>query len=469
MTAEVAILNGVAVALAADSAVTISAGNEPPKIYNSVNKLFGLSRYHPVGIMIFGSAEICGVPWEPIIKLYRRNIAARTFRTIEEYARSFISFLKSRTTELFPRASQERFVYRTLCTAFGSLREEIVEGFQNRLRTATSTGAMNPAGFVQAAAHDAISEALRQMEGAPFMVGRDERDARRIRRTYAKLIEKARDETLTVIPGVGLTPDDEKALVKLSGWLISKLHAAAEMTGVVIAGFGESEIFPALRSFEIAGIENNDVLFSDSQQASIRPDNRAAILAFAQRDMVVTFMDGIEPQHRRHLHNSLGDLLVNQYPQIVEAAVASCGGVVDADALRKRLETDGANALKQFDVGFQRFVRQRVNRPIIGSVAHLPKDELASLAESLVNLTSLRRHVSPDPDTVGGPVDVAVISKGDGFIWMRRKHYFRGELNPHFMAGYHRDEDSDELVPQVSRAKVRGPNARGRTRSHGGK
>lgn len=38
--------------------------------------------------------------------------------------------------------------------------------------------------------------------------------------------------------------------------------------------------------------------------------------------------------------------------------------------------------------------------------------------------------------TVGGPIDVAIISKGDGFIWIKRKHYFKKELNPQFFEGY---------------------------------
>jgi len=33
-------------------------------------------------------------------------------------------------------------------------------------------------------------------------------------------------------------------------------------------------------------------------------------------------------------------------------------------------------------------------------------------------------------------IDVAVISKGDGFVWIRRKHYFNQELNPHYMSKY---------------------------------
>ena len=70
----------------------------------------------------------------------------------------------------------------------------------------------------------------------------------------------------------------------------------------------------------------------------------------------------------------------------------------------------------------------------------LPKDELAAMAEALVNLTSFKRKVSMQTETVGGPIDVAVISKSDGFIWIKRKHYFEPELNPQFFANYYREE-----------------------------
>lgn len=67
-------------------------------------------------------------------------------------------------------------------------------------------------------------------------------------------------------------------------------------------------------------------------------------------------------------------------------------------------------------------------------VDNLPKEELAAMAESLVNLTSFKRRVSWDDETVGGPVDVAFISRGDGFVWIKRKHYFDPTLNPHYFA-----------------------------------
>ena len=75
---------------------------------------------------------------------------------------------------------------------------------------------------------------------------------------------------------------------------------------------------------------------------------------------------------------------------------------------------------------------------VLNAVSVLPKDELASMAESLVNLTSFKRRVTLDAETVGGPIDVAVISKGDGFVWIQRKHYFDSGENPHFAKNYYR-------------------------------
>ena len=72
--------------------------------------------------------------------------------------------------------------------------------------------------------------------------------------------------------------------------------------------------------------------------------------------------------------------------------------------------------------------------PIIEIVSVLPKDELGAMAEALVNLTKFQRRVSQEPETVGGPIDVVVITKGDGFIWVKRKHYYDAELNPRIMS-----------------------------------
>ena len=52
MTAVLGILNKHAVAIAADSAATLS-GPKGRKISNTANKIFKLSHLHPVGVAIY--------------------------------------------------------------------------------------------------------------------------------------------------------------------------------------------------------------------------------------------------------------------------------------------------------------------------------------------------------------------------------------------------------------------------------
>jgi hypothetical protein len=40
--------------------------------------------------------------------------------------------------------------------------------------------------------------------------------------------------------------------------------------------------------------------------------------------------------------------------------------------------------------------------------------------------------VTSPTESVGGPIDVAVITKHEGLIWINRKHYFDPEKNPRF-------------------------------------
>src|SRR5437868_7640877 len=85
VTAEVAILNTLAVALAADSAVTVGTpGNE--KIFQGANKIFTLSKHAPVGIMIYGHVEHFGIPWEVLIKDFRSRLGKQKYPLITDYA-----------------------------------------------------------------------------------------------------------------------------------------------------------------------------------------------------------------------------------------------------------------------------------------------------------------------------------------------------------------------------------------------
>ena len=63
MTAIVGVLNKHAVAIAADSAVTMG---DTHKVVNCANKIFTISKYHPVAVMTYNNASFMGVPWDII-------------------------------------------------------------------------------------------------------------------------------------------------------------------------------------------------------------------------------------------------------------------------------------------------------------------------------------------------------------------------------------------------------------------
>ena len=66
-------------------------------------------------------------------------------------------------------------------------------------------------------------------------------------------------------------------------------------------------------------------------------------------------------------------------------------------------------------------------------VRALPKEEMANMAQAIVEITALRRKVDSPLETVGGPIDVVIISKGDGLVWAERKHYFDLAKNRDFL------------------------------------
>ena len=106
MTAEVVILNREAVAIAADSAVTVAGRG--PKIYNSANKLFSLSALEPVAVMIYGAGTFGPIPWETVVKEYRKARGTKTFGTVAEHASDFIDHLSDLTRYLSRDEQRER-------------------------------------------------------------------------------------------------------------------------------------------------------------------------------------------------------------------------------------------------------------------------------------------------------------------------------------------------------------------------
>ena len=153
--------------------------------------------------------------------------------------------------------------------------------------------------------------------------------------------------------------------------------------------------------------------------------------------MVYTFMSGVDPDYSIIEEEYLAQIF-NEYPEVVVENLDRYNDE-EKDLLVDELIAINTEMFADLREKLTKLRHKMYIDPVMSVVSILPKDELALMAESLVNLTSFKRRVTLERETVGGPIDVAVISKGDGFIWIKRKHYFKGELNPQFFANYYKE------------------------------
>ena len=433
-------MNRYGVALAADSAVSIG-GPDQPKIYNTVNKLFSLSKRAPVGAMIYGNALLTGVPWETVIKSFRQNLGSKTFETLDEYADTLIEYIEA-TPALFS-PEQEKSEFRVHCI---ELYLSLWKKIEDRLHSLfEESGEATP---------DDITTIVTAVFNSELNEVRDQEQLEDLPRDYGvNLVSEFVDIAELIKQHVFEDfPLDERAvssLNELTAEFIERSPASMESRGgLVIAGFGETEFAPVLIEFEIYGVMAGRLRRRRLPSRQVADDNRAIVVPFAQREMVDLFMSGIHPYFQFVVDDALSTL-IDALPELVADAIPNI-----SSASRESLRSGGSDLLDAYRSDLQEHIQGAHVRPILDAVAALPKEELATMAETLVNLTSFKRRVTLDAETVGGPIDVAVISKGDGLIWIERKHYFDPALNHHFFANYFRygfstQEDDDDSRPSA--------------------
>ncbi|WP_420463295.1 hypothetical protein [Candidatus Palauibacter sp.] len=411
MTAEIAVLNKSAIALAADSAMTVSG---TPKRYPG-NKLFALSKSHPVGVMFYNNSEFMGIPWETLFKIFRQRILRAGRPTVADYAEDFLQYICDPV--ICTDEQQSMNLQRIADALFAGVRSAVDE------ERATEPGENGDAAAVRTGVDRWLTD-LEAADGASSLQGVD----------CADLVQRNRGSIEQIIDerfgGIVIDDSSRGLLCDLLAVALGSEWLSNGHSGVIFAGFGEDEFFPSLLEITTDGMIGDALKVVVRQVYDVSRDGtRAAIVPFAQSEMVERFMVGVDPELVDYIR-------LAAYLRFRRLAQAMSGGDADGElegdvaALNELAEALSEDLLQ--DV--KRFCGERFSQPIVTIVRHLPKEELAIMAEALVSLTSLKRRVSRDDESVGGPIDVALISKGDGFIWSKRKHYFDPKLNLDYFA-----------------------------------
>jgi hypothetical protein len=420
MTAEVAIMNQHALVFAADSATTVThwLRDKPEKRYfKGANKLFQLSSAQPVGLMIFGSATLHSVPWEILIKDFRARLGTRSCDSLPGYAERLFEFVKTHESLFSEDIQREELVDNAFYSALSIVRiigshddvkngsrPERLEKWRSRFKeVATSID------------HCDISAPLTESDI----------DAAVVR--YAMDVEVRIHATLeSLLPDATFVPPLAESGIRLA---MKRYDVLFPWTGVVIGGYGAVDYFPSLEVQRCYGFLGSR--FLNRQEDSVRMDHEtpAVVMPFAMTSMINTFRSGISPD----VHNNVNEATRRALHAFAENLRARMGINDPIDGLDALVD----EAVEAHQESWYEPILHDHQAPMACVIDSIGVTEMAAMAKSLIELESLKERVTQSSESVGGAVDVAAISKHDGFVWIDRKHYFRPELNPGFFSRQH--------------------------------
>ncbi|NIB84225.1 hypothetical protein DB729_005535 [Streptococcus halitosis] len=387
MTAEIGILNKNGVVLASDSAVTLSDGKNS-KVFNSARKLFTLSKEHSIGIMIYGNASFMEIPWEVILNEFKNTIGKNTLENTAQYVDELIRFLIS-----FKHLQVEELLINYLVRSTKSILDKIAFEAQETADSRVSNGETISQDDFNNILLDSITNFKLEISEIKIEDGLEFFDAE------LDIIKEIVEDFFQTFPH---TPSEVEIISKSLYKAIFIGYDSSNVTGLVIAGYGSKEIFPSIRQIELNGIFSQRLIWRVINESEINHHKNCHIIPFAQSEMVETIMNGIDP--------NLNVFIAEQISSVMEKRGLG-------DEIEKIFENIS-------------FIQQSYYiNPIIDLIGMQPLNEMASTAKTFIELTSFKRKIVNTLETVGGPVDVLAISKGEGPVWIDRKYYFDIEKN----------------------------------------
>lgn len=431
MTAEIAILNREAVALAADSMAT-ARGIE--KAYSTARKIFPISTDPPVAVMVYGGGTLGPLPWDTIVQQYTSKRGGKKFPTVEDYASDFIRHLDTIVAAISTTA-QTHYTRAEILWELQQISRVAMRNYSLAIALGDSDSRLGIEFFLRQIS-DHLSERLtelREIGPAPGLNAKTVRQALTEAidgwhlfgepvqnwRHMLKLWLDSREE-FAFVDSADLATHLDSELWDAILASLATADWSSESTGLVVAGVGDAQLLPAAEHWLIDGVVADVVKTRRIGHTEIGDDCSAAILPFAQTDATNALIDGI--------HSELFEAAALNVRQALDTTLDRIEHHLMNAGVRERVQESVLDQIKaDLPLVFDKFLadmahaRSEYSDPYLDIVAGLPQDHLADMAEALVSVAAFKERFTPGADTVGGPIDVVLLSKGHGIVWANRK------------------------------------------------
>lgn len=397
MSVGVCIVNRLGISLAADSAGTILGQNK--MVYNSMNKVFSLSRKFPYGAIIYNKSVIYNASVEQIIKEFRIYMDSKdNINDYYEIIDFFEQFLKEKNDYYKFNSYDNTYYNPSIKVLITRLYNELYKLYDSSDLIPFELKLNN---YVN------LDNDKRKNKGYSEFFDY----------LYTNYYDYFEKEVKDICKDILTDTKYIDMIWKAVCWQFSGNYA-----GILFAGYGKNDAFPKYMDVHIYGVIGDEIKY-DIVEKYDEFDSNGSIYPVAQNDVINTFCIGIT--------NNLYNFIPTKSFDIVKQKINSLSEDEFSIEQKNKLHNLFSNYEQEIIDQINLISRKKEIEPILAGVQSIQLSDLAFLSESLINLTSLKRTYALNgmQQTVGGPTDVAVISKSDGFIWIKRKHYFDKELN----------------------------------------
>lgn len=403
MTSQLIISNAQGIAIASDSAVTLGGGR---RTLDTAEKLFPLPQPHRIAVLHSGIVTLHGLPYSLLLNEWSSSLGDLPLPTVEDYRSAFLTWLGNNLQWL----SEDRIVREWgehLSRRFDIIRSGILERVEeDRLG----------AGPEQAA----LDEAKAWATGLPTFAAFENVDDEWLATANSALAERVDKSFEYWFDDIPRSAEID-AQIKAYAAEFPRRRVTSDFTATLaFAGYGKIQLLPSTAICDITGALAGRLLYQlrDVHTSVSDHDPIFSIQPLGQTSAIFLFLQGVESRMIEIASSAASRHLADLQRQLEPHLSNRPGTEIAVKDIFEALEDDLSEVIED---QVWRDSEERFVSPLRYAISGLPPATLADVARSLVELQALRQTTTAEQSTVGGPIDVAIISRAGGFEWVRHK------------------------------------------------
>ena len=402
MTAQIIIMNKLCIGVASDSSVTLMGQRGPQRTFPTAEKIFPLPAPHTLVVVHSGSTELLGVPYSVMVGEWIRTLPSEPLPTVADYGAHLRDWMAHQAS-LFTRKEQDAY--------FSMMVRETFLAVRSRILSACEEQGLGKDDWDSPVAGDIIDHSItgiaEYLAERPALECWDAVDGNALVLAHADLVDEVREWVFDDTPR---TAAGDIALNAIAVAVFAAFVEYGTDAVLLFAGYGADQLFASSQQLTCQGFLDGHLRTGPGVSSHVSTDMNSTIIPLGQTEAARTFLDGVHPDISGAAHQRLHKF-VTASKELINAGAA----------LSSQLDRLADEAHEGLDSDIEEESRSKLVQPMLDTVAALPPAEVVRMAEALVGLQVLRQLTQADAETVGGPIDLALVTRHEGVQWIRHK------------------------------------------------